>query len=38
MEENISKAKLESERIFKVSYEKNMKFFNSEIKAQMRNF
>ena len=38
MEENISKAKLESERIFKVSYEKNMKFFNSEIKAQMKIF
>ena len=28
IEENISKAKIEAEKIFKVSYEKNMRFFN----------
>ncbi len=38
IEENISKAQLESEKIFKVSYEKNMQFFNNEIKAQMKIF
>lgn len=38
IEENISKAKLEAEKIFRVSYEKNMKFFNSEIKTQMKRF
>ena len=38
MEENISKAKVEAEKIFKVSYEKNMDLFNSEIKAQMKIF
>ena len=38
IEENISKAKIEAEKIFKVSYEKNMNFFNGEIKAQMKIF
>ena len=38
IEENISKAKVEAEKIFKVSYEKNMNFFNGEIKAQMKIF
>ena len=38
IEENISKAKVEAEKIFKVSYEKNMDFFNNEIKAQMKIF
>ena len=38
IEDNISKAKVEAEKIFKVSHEKNMHFFNGEIKAQMKIF